>query len=93
MLSGVKLAGVIRNEGMNIARRFPKVKSQYILTNSNGQDRYLINLGEKAYSSTHQIKNGEDWVDVAKSTLKGAFDTVQEKCMKYIELLSLNNYR
>lgn len=91
MLTGVNVKGLMRKEGLSIVKKFPKVKSDYVLTGS--RDRYLVRLNEKTYTSTHQVKKNDEWVDIAKSVFRGSFEKVQEKCMRYIELLTKNNYR
>lgn len=92
MLAGVNVTDILRRyDGLSIVKKLPKVKSNYVLSGSG--DRYLIRLGEKSYSSTHQVRKGDNWVTIAKSLFKGSSESVLEKFKNYVETLTKSDYR
>lgn len=81
---------VMKAKDMHVRDGFTPVKSSYTL--STLTDRYVINLAEDKYTATHEIAKDRKWNPVSVSKFEGARELVEEKCMKFIELLTKNNY-
>lgn len=80
----------MRLNDLNVREGFPQVKSSYTL--STLSDRYRIDLAEDRYTATHEVADGSCWKQIAVSNFSGARELVEQKCMKFIELLTKNNY-